>query len=111
MNGLRNNKSVFSSWVGITMLIRILGSYDASLSAPPGDFSEGFAAVKVGNKWGFMNRNGEYSIPPKFDEVGFFSEGLAAVKVGIKWGFVDGKGKWVIPPDFDGAGYFSVPPT
>jgi hypothetical protein len=84
-----------------------LGSYDLSRSAPPTDFSEGFAAVKVGEKWGFMNRKGEYPIPPQFDEVGFFSEGLAAVRVGTKWGFVNGKGKWVISPGFDGVGYFS----
>jgi hypothetical protein len=68
---------------------------------------KGFAAIKVGTKWGFMNRKGEYPIQPQFDEVGFFSEGLAAVKVGAKWGFVDGKGKWVIPASYDGAGYFS----
>jgi len=107
MNGMRSKKSVFSKWAVITTLIWILASYDLCPSAPPAEFSEGFAPVKVGNKWGFMNRKGEYPIPPQFDEVGFFSEGLVAVKVGTKWGFVDGKGKWVIPPGFDGVGYFS----
>lgn len=107
MDRMRYKRSAFGKWAVITILIWILGSYSLSSSAPPADFSEGLAAIKVGTKWGFMNRKGEYPIQPQFDEVGLFSEGLAAVKVGAKWGFVDGKGKWVIPASFDGAGYFS----
>lgn len=107
MDRMRYKRSAFGKWAVITILIWILGSYSLSPSAPPADFSEGFAAIKVGTKWGFMNRKGEYPIQPQFDEVGFFSEGLATVKVGAKWGFVDGKGKWVIPASYDGAGYFS----
>jgi len=107
MDRMRYKRSAFGKWAVITILIWILGSYSLSPSAPPADFSEGFTAIKVGTKWGFMNRKGEYPIQPQFDEVGFFSEGLPAVKVGAKWGFVDGKGKWVIPASFDGAGYFS----
>jgi len=107
MNKMRNRKSFFSKWAVMAAFIGIFGSFGIALSAPPADFSEGFAAVKAGDKWGFMNRKGEYSIPPQFDEVGFFSEGLAAVRVGTKWGFVDGKGKWIIPPGFDGVAYFS----
>jgi WG containing repeat len=107
MNKMRSNRSLFSKCAVIATAIWILASYDLAPSAPPADFSEGFAAIKVGDKWGFMNRKGEYPIPPQFDEVGFFSEGLAAVKVGTKWGFIDGKGKWVIPAGFDGVAYFS----
>ncbi len=107
MDRMRYKRSAFGKWAVITILIWILGSYSLSPSAPPADFSEGFAAIKVGTKWGFVNRKGEYPIQPQFDEVGFFSEGLAAVEVGAKWGFVDGKGKWVIPASYDGAGYFS----
>ena len=107
MNRMTSRRSAFFKWAVITIWIWILGSYPLPSSAPAADFSEGYAAIKVGNKWGFMNQKGEYPIQPQFDEVGLFSEGLVAVKVGIKWGFVDGKGKWVIPPSFDGVGYFS----
>jgi len=102
MNGMTSRRSAFSKWAVITISIWILGSYPFPSSSPAADFSEGYAAIKVGNKWGFTNQKGEYPIQPQFDEVGLFSEGLAAVRVGIKWGFVDGKGKWVIPPSFDG---------
>ena len=107
MNRITIRRSVFFKSAVITIWIWILGSCPVPSSAPAADFSEGYAAIKVGNKWGFMNQKGEYPIQAQFDEVGLFSEGLAAVKVGMKWGFVDGKGKWVIPPNFDGVGYFS----
>ena len=107
MNKTKRKKSLFSRQAVIATFIWILASYGLAPAASPADYSEGFAGIKVGDKWGFMNRMGQYAISPQFDEVGFFSEGLAAVKVGIKWGFVNAKGKWVIPPGFDGAGDFS----
>ena len=107
MNRMASRRSAFFKWAVIAISIWILGSYPPPSSAPAAEFSEGYAPIKDGNKWGFMNQKGEYPIQPQFDEVGLFSEGLAAVKVGIKWGFVDGEGKWVIPPSFDGLGYFS----
>jgi len=56
---------------------------------------------RVGDKWGFCDRNGEIVIPCKYDHVGFFSEGLACVKLNGKWGFIDKEGKEVIPRMYD----------
>ena len=48
-----------------------------------GCFSEGYAAVKRGGKWGYINTEGEEVIPATIDAycVGRFSEGLAFVAV------------------------------
>lgn len=43
------------------------------------DFSEGFAAVCVNEKWGFIDRSGEFAITPRYEWAGAFSEGIAAV--------------------------------
>jgi hypothetical protein len=66
-----------------------------------GDFSEGLAEVKVGDKWGFINRVGEMVIPPQFDRTSKFSEGLASVRIGHQWGAIDSTGNLVIPLQFD----------
>ncbi|MCP4643275.1 MAG: WG repeat-containing protein [bacterium] len=42
-------------------------------------FSEGFAAVRVGEKWGFVDKQGNMAIPARYDFVTPFSEGTATV--------------------------------
>ena len=44
------------------------------------DFSEGYAAVKVGDQWGFIDINGDLVIEAKYEGTGAFSEGLCAVQ-------------------------------
>ncbi len=65
------------------------------------DFREGFAAVRNGKKWGFINTEGKEVVACKYDEVRWFHDGLAAVLQKGKWGFVDTEGKEVIPFKFD----------
>ncbi|MBW4616667.1 MAG: WG repeat-containing protein [Desmonostoc vinosum HA7617-LM4] len=86
-----------------------------------GKFSEGFAPVRVNNKWGFINLQGQISISPQFDKVGesssfhidddwlssSFSEGLVGVKLNGKWGFINQSGKLVIPYQYDKVQQFS----
>lgn len=43
-------------------------------------FSGGLARVKIGNKWGYIDKKGKLVIQPQFDEAASFSEGLALVK-------------------------------
>ncbi len=43
-------------------------------------FSEGLAAVAVGNKWGFIGTGGEFVIEPKFDAAFYFGEGVGMVE-------------------------------
>lgn len=63
-------------------------------------FSEDLAAVKIQEKWGFIDRNGKLVIQPIYDEAYFFNEGLCAVEINGKYGFIDKSGKIVINPKF-----------
>ena len=58
-----------------------------------GVFSEGFAAVKLNGKYGFIDKTGREVIPCKYDYTFKFSEGFAAVELNGKYGFIDKKGK------------------
>lgn len=73
-----------------------------------GDFSQGLAVVQQRNteKWGFIDRQGEWDIEPKFDVAdSFTSSGIAKVKVNnfSEIAVIDKQGEYVIPPttDFD----------
>jgi len=78
-------------------------------------FSCGRAAAAQDQKWGFINKSGEFVVKPKYWIVSAFSEGLAAVDAGsnnesksrCNWGYIDTKGKMVIEPTFGSAGNFS----
>ena len=68
-----------------------------------GGFQSGLAVAtseKTGEKKGFINKHGEWAIPPGFDWAEPFSEDLAAVDVGGKRGFIDTHGAVAIPLDF-----------
>lgn len=88
-------------------------------------FSEGMAAVQIGEKWGFIDTTGTLAVPATFLAASSFSEGLAAVEVPIemawcrggsdgsrygtpkRYGYIDKSGKLVIPPLSDDPGAFS----
>ncbi|MDP4797268.1 MAG: WG repeat-containing protein [Crocinitomicaceae bacterium] len=65
-----------------------------------GDFSDGLAYAKMGEKVGFVNDKGEWTIEAKFDKVRDFQAGYAAVRVGEKWGVINKKGEFVVEPKF-----------
>lgn len=64
------------------------------------DFSEGFAAVILNGRWGFIDEQGRWAISPQFDDAGPFSGGLAAAKTKGEWGYIDKTGRFVIEPNF-----------
>lgn len=53
-----------------------------------GSFLEGLASEKKDGLWGFVNRAGQFALPPQFEVAQFFSEGLAVVQMDHKLGFV-----------------------
>ena len=67
------------------------------------------AAVKIGDKWGYINHKVEIVIKPQFDDTKMFSDGLAAIKISDKWGYINLGGEVVIKPQFSYAGIFSRP--
>ena len=71
------------------------------------DFSEGLAAVQVGERWGYIDRMGRMAIKPRFQEASYFAEGLASIKSGDLWGYIDRTGKMVISPRFQESKEFS----
>lgn len=78
------------------------------------DFFDGHALVAIGNcakdscKYGFINRFGEWTVKPTYDDAFEFNEGLALVKINsVGYGFINTKGEEVIKPVFADAGSFS----
>ena len=75
------------------------------------EIEEKLAAVKIGDKWGYINVAGEVVIEPQFDQAHSFYEGLAVVRVGDsdrgKYGYVNAAGEVVIKPQFRQAHSFS----
>lgn len=66
-------------------------------------FSEGMAAVRKGNKWGYINHEGALVIPCKYSiKPGRFSEGLACVEAPVKPAvqFINKNGEIVLKGDF-----------
>jgi tetratricopeptide (TPR) repeat protein len=60
----------------------------------------GYAAVKKGGKWGFIDTEGQVKIECRFDDAASFSGHLAAVKQGNLWGYAALTGKIAIEPQF-----------
>ena len=78
-------------------------------------FTQGPEPVKVGKKYGFVDENGRFTIPLRFDGAERFDDdGLAAVRVGEKWGIINRQSRYVLqpaftaPPSFNDQGLASV---
>ena len=63
-------------------------------------FSDGWAAVKKGEKWGFIDTDGSVKIDYQFDDALSFGQHLAAIRIGDDWGYVSRYGEIVIEPQF-----------
>lgn len=73
-----------------------------------GEWSEGLRVAVRGNRFGFLDPNGQWAIEPQFVWAGDFSEGRAAVAVaapagedGTLMGLIDREGQWAIPARYD----------
>lgn len=55
----------------------------------------------MGKRWGYVDKEGKFSINPQFEEARPFFNGYALVKSGYKWGLIDTDDKYVINPAFD----------
>jgi len=61
------------------------------------DFSEGLAAVLMGDRWGYIDREGRTTLGPRWIAAQSFSEGLAGVcEEGGDCGYIDKAGAWAI---------------
>ena len=75
---------------------------DQDVLVSVGPFGDGRAPAKeAGGKWGYLDVEGKWVIPAKYERAGVFRGGLAAVKEsGGKWGYVKPDGSWGLEPKF-----------
>jgi hypothetical protein len=66
-------------------------------------FAQGLAAVKISERWGYIDRTGRMILAPQYQAAQGFSENLAAVKVGERWGYIDRTGRMVLAPQYEDA--------
>lgn len=64
---------------------------------------EGYAAVCMDGKWGYVNAKGELEIECQYDDAQSFRNGFAPVCVDGKWGYIDEYNNLVIEPQFEAA--------
>ena len=77
----------------INMVFRFLLKYD-----DVGDFSNGYAKVKLNDKYNLIDIQGKLVSPSQwFNYVSYFSNGYARVKLNNKWNYIDTQGKLVSP--------------
>jgi len=76
--------------------IKIPAIYDAAYA-----FHEGFAAVKLNNKWGFIDTKGNTAISFTYDSADSFTRGLALVQLNGKYGSIDMEGNTIIAVIYD----------
>ena len=63
-------------------------------------FSPNYAAVKVGGKWGIIDRSGAFTVKPKFRKLRPGAKDKFVVGEGKKVAWIDGKGAWIKAPEF-----------
>lgn len=63
--------------------------------------------VPVDGSWGYVDREGNPAVEPRFDSAAEFHEGRAAVEIEGRFGYVDTTGAVVVEPTFAAAGRFS----
>jgi hypothetical protein len=70
-------------------------------------FSQGLAAVKIGDKYGYIDKAGKTVVKPQFEEANIFADGLALVKISEGYSYIDTTGNMVIKVEFADAQNFS----
>lgn len=80
----------------------VFGGYDKAWG-----FREGRAAVRIDDKWGFVDTSGEMVIPLIYDDASSFSDGLALVQLGESKIYIrpDGTQAFIIESDVSVGGF------
>ncbi len=69
--------------------------------------ANGYIAVMEDGKWGYVNKDAEYVINPKFSSASKFYSKVAAVSVSGAYGFIGEDGEYTVAPQYDMALDFS----
>ena len=70
------------------------------------DFEEGFACVRLSDKWNFLTTDKKFLSDIWFDDCNDFEDGLASVELNNKWNFITVDGKFMSNTWFSYCGYF-----
>lgn len=65
-----------------------------------GNFTEGLAKVRIGDRYGFLDTYGKVVIPVELEYCEAFNHGLAMIRKDDKWGAINKKGELVIDVKF-----------
>jgi serine/threonine protein kinase len=71
-----------------------------------GEYQEGVAAVRLNNKWGFINENGKLVIDLLYDHATVFKYGAAPVKSKGKFGYINKHGSLFLDFQYETASLF-----
>ena len=84
------------------------GSPGSTRQVVGGQLYLGTVAGMDGPLWGFIDKRGQWAIPPSYAGIRHFGAGYAAVQdpETRKWGVIDKTGYWVSPPKFLSIGHF-----
>lgn len=69
--------------------------------------SEGYLGVKINNKFGFVDMNGDLRVANRYEGVGSYNNGMAPIKLNGKWGYIDKIERLKVQPYYDKASDFS----
>jgi hypothetical protein len=64
-------------------------------------FSEGLAAAKNDDGWGYVDLQGKMAIPHRFSQAYAFEDSMAIVAVAGRFGVIAPTGKWVLQPEYE----------
>lgn len=81
--------------------VQIFGMMEITDYDEVGAFSEGLAPVRIGDKWGYMDRLGDLRIEAKWNEADAFSDGMARVDGDRGYGYIDRNGQLKIDTEWD----------
>ncbi len=87
--------------LGVTVAPSFASTMAAARSNTP------MAAVRIGDRWGYMTSDGKLGIRFLYSQAQDFSENLAAVAQNGKVGFIDKAGTMMIPFNYEDAGSFA----
>ena len=76
----------------------------AKLAASP----DGAMAVKIGDLWGFVDKEGKIVVEAQYDDAHSFSLGLAPAKYDDRWGYINNDNEFVIEAKYFDAKSFSI---
>ncbi len=71
------------------------------------DFNDGLARFRKGDKFGYIDIDGEEVIPPSLDGAADFHERSALIIKDGRYGFIDTRGSYIHEPQYDSVGQFS----